>query len=144
MVTRTGVIHIPRWAAKFVFGGRNLKNFNNLCMRNNNLITYVPAAEGRDWTTFRQPTGQIFAILTMIGYGEANHVDAAMHAVKSGLMATLRRAKQMKTDGTWRSDDNNKRMEHRKEQQRQHHGGQHHGGHRGRRVHRGHQQSNAQ
>ena len=104
MVTRTGAVHIPRWAAPFVFGGRELKNFHNLCERNENLVTYVPASENRDWTTFKQPSGQIFAVLILIGYGEATRVDAAMRAIKSGLMSTLRKAKQMKTDGTWRDD----------------------------------------
>jgi len=97
-------VHIPRWAASFVFGGRELTNFYNLCKRNDNLVAHTPVSEERDWTTFKQPSGQIFAVLILIGYGEASRVDAAMRAVKSGLMATLRKAKQMKTDGTWRDD----------------------------------------
>jgi hypothetical protein len=115
MVTRTGVVHIPRWAAKFVLGGRSLKNLYNLCKRNGNLVAHTPVSEDHDWTTFKQPNGQIFAVLILIGYGEASRVEEAMRAVKSGLMATLHKAKQMKTDGTWHDDrrDSRRRRNYR-------------------------------
>ena len=115
MVTRTGVVHIPRWAAKFVLGGRSLKNFYNLCKRNGNLVAHTPVSEDHDWTTFKQPNGQIFAVLILIGYGEASRVEEAMRAVKSGLMTTLHKAKQMKTDGTWHDDrrDSRRRRDYR-------------------------------
>jgi len=122
-VTRTSAVYIPRWAASYVFGGRDMKHFHNLCKKHGNYVTNVPFSEGKNWTTFKQPNGQILAILTLIGYGESETVEDAMQAVEDGLVDALYKAKQMKDNGTWREhSDRNNNSRHR------HQGGRHQGG----------------
>ena len=95
-ITITDALHIPRWATGFVLGGRDNKHLENICRRHGHLITYVGVP-----TTFEQPNGQIFTIVTLIGFGYHNDVCEAMRNVKRDIFGTIKKAKQMKKDGTW-------------------------------------------
>lgn len=100
-VTRTSAIHIPRWASGYVFGGRELRHLKHICKKHGNLVTHVQYGQ-HSWTSFKQPNGQIFAVLTLIGYGPAEKVENAMKNVKNDLMRTLGKAKHLKSTGQWK------------------------------------------
>lgn len=128
-VTRTSAVYIPRWAASYVFGGRDIKHFSNLCKNHGDYVTNVPCSDGKNWTTFKQPNGQIYAIMTLIGYGSAKKVEDAIKAVTDGLVEALRKAKQMKTDGKWREHSDHRSNNRHRDDRHRHRSNSHHNSH---------------
>jgi hypothetical protein len=112
-ITITDAVHIPRWATSFVLGGRTNKHLGNILRRNGDLITHVGEP-----TRFAQPNGQIFTIVTLIGYGYSSDVYKAMKYVKRDIFGTIKKAKQLKTDGNWREAERRPRNNRRDDRYR--------------------------
>ena len=112
-ITITDAVHIPRWATGFVLGGRANKHLENIFRRNGDFITRVGEP-----TRFKQPNGQIFTVVTLIGYGSSREEHEAMNFVKRDIFGTIKKAKQMKTDGKWRETERRPRNNRRDDRYR--------------------------
>jgi hypothetical protein len=98
IVTQTLSLYIPLWATSFVLGGRNYKNIYKLCNRYGDIVTAAC-----DPFTFRQPNRAIVTVVVLIGFGDQHKLNNALYNIKTNLMHTLKKAQEMKCNGTWRT-----------------------------------------
>lgn len=107
-ITITDAIHIPRWAIGYVLGGRANKHLNNILRGEGNLIEKVGEP-----VSHKLRSGKIVMVLTLIGSGVHSTITTAMTNVKRSLINAIKKAKQMKTDGTWVDNRQNKNNNNR-------------------------------
>jgi hypothetical protein len=92
-------MHIPRWATGFVLGGRDNKHLFNIFRRHRDIVDLVGDTCCH---TFR--TGHKVTVVTLIANGPKNEVLDAMRDVKRDIIGTIKKAKDMKRDGSWNND----------------------------------------
>jgi hypothetical protein len=102
-ITITDAIHISRWAIGYVLGGRSNKHLKNVLKSQGNLIEKVGEP-----VSHKLKSGKIVMVLSLIGTGVHSGVTKAMHNVKRSLIVAIKKAKQMKTNGTWVDNRRNK------------------------------------
>ena len=119
IVTITDSVHIPTWATGFVLGGQENKHLYNIFRKHGSIVDIVGVQkyESRDCRPIN--------IVCLIAIGRKEEVSSSMRAVKHDLLGTIKKAKQMKHEGTWRDERRHHHREdrrhHRREDRRHHH-----------------------
>ena len=112
-ITITEAVHIPRWATGFVLGGRDNKHLYNIFRRHDDIVDLVGETCCH---TFRN--GHKVTVVTLIANGTKDAVLGAMRDVKRDIIGTIKKAKDMKRDGSWkdnRRDDRRSNIRHRED-----------------------------
>ena len=113
LITITEALHIPRWATGFVLGGRDNKHLFNIFRRHDNIVDLVGETCCH---TFRN--GYKVTVVTLIANGIKDEVLAAMRDVKRDIIGTIKKAKDMKRDGSWKDNRREDRRSDRREDRR--------------------------
>lgn len=101
IITIADCVRIPSWAASFVIGGNDYKNLLNICYRRGNLVDIV--GEPKEYMCV---DSKLVTVVTLIATGENKKVRQCMRQVKCDLIKTIKKAIQMKKDGTWKRHRN--------------------------------------